>query len=298
MDIADQLEAAIPAPPRPAPPLDASVARGRRALARRRAAYAVGAVATALVIGGTAWAVSPGDGPGRSGGPGFAEQPSGSAAPRPQQPDDEADPGMPWRGEDAARRDRTGDLEIRPGWTVTRRIEQVDGPGTVGLELSKGERRQWYLFGDAMTISSLHAPEPGYSTFQGWIDVNVPLLEGPAAGPGQGDDEWPGVPRDDLVLFVPRFMSSERGLMPVDSSVTMVDEVFNPDLGESFAPPKDTGAAEVTKGTTHWYVVARLPDDYIAVPADVARTKYGVDDLGEFIEFARQRYAEGGGGLL
>jgi hypothetical protein len=313
-DIADQLDAAIGHAPPDGPALDQTLdqtldrtlALGRRALRRRRLAYGVGAVATALVIGGTAWAVSPGDSAAtRSEDPGFGDR---SANATPSQPtraadDDGADPAgeVPWVGPDAARLDRRGELEIRPGWTMVRRIDEVNGPGTVGLEVTKGDRRQWFLFGTGMTISSLHAPSEGYATFQEWVDINGPLIEGANGG---GDDDtdgagdWPGEPRDDLVRFVPRHVSSARGLVAVSDDVTVVDQVYNPEIGDSFAPPADTGAAEVRKGDRSFYVVARRPDDVIAVPTDVAARKYGIDDLEAFLDFARDRYAEGGGGLL
>lgn len=59
-DIADQLDAAIGAAPPAVPALEETLVLGRRALRRRRMAYAVGAATTALVVGGTAWAVAPG----------------------------------------------------------------------------------------------------------------------------------------------------------------------------------------------------------------------------------------------
>jgi hypothetical protein len=301
-DIADQLDAAIGHAPPDAPALDQTLdrtlARGRRALRRRRLVYGVGAVATALVIGGTAWVVSPGDSAAtRSEDPGFGER---SASAAPSQPTRSAAE-VPWVAPDAARLDRRGELEIRPGWTLVRRIDEVNGPGTVGLEVTKGDRRQWFLFGTGMTISSLHAPSEGYATFQEWVDINGPLIEGTDGGGDEDTDgagDWPGEPRDDLVRFVPRHVSSARGLVAVSDDVTVVDQVYNPEIGDSFAPPADTGAAEVRKGDRSFYVVARRPADVIAVPTDVAERKYGIDDLEAFLDFARDRYAEGGGGLL
>lgn len=302
-DIAEQLDAAIGVAPRPAPPLDRTLAEGRRALGRRRLAYAVGAVATTVVIGGTAWAVAPGDGsPSRSDTPGFTAPrtatPSSPPATRGQHSG--ITPLLQWPGEDAARLGRSGELEVRPGWTLTDRRDAINGPHTLAVEVSRGKHLQWYLFGTSMTISSLHAPSEGYATFQEWLDVNGPLIEGtPPGNEGHADaSDWPGEPRDDLVFFAPRFMDAAHGLLPASGDVVVVHQLYAPDLGASFAPPARSGIAEVRKDGETFYVVARRPADYIAVQADVARNRYGVTDLASFLAFAQERYAEGGGGLL
>lgn len=313
--IADQLDAAIGAAPSDGPALAPTLELGRRAVRRRRLAYVAGAVATALVIGGTAWAVSPGDAePRRSQDPGFAGGPSTSASVSPPAAtdagtDDGSDDGgsdsdRPWYGKDGARLDPEGRLEVRDGWTAITTIEEVNGPGTVGVEVAKGSRLQWFLFGKPMTIADLHAPSAGYTDFQEWIEVNGPNIEG--SRPGRNDDgdgpdaaeDWPGVPRDDLVRFAPKTMSSARGLVAVSDDVVVVDQVYNPDLGASFAPPEQSGVAQVRKDGLVWYVVARRPDDYIAVSASEVLEQYDVEDLADFIAFAQERYAEGGGGLL
>lgn len=298
-DIADQLDAAIGAAPSDAPALEPTLVLGRRALRRRRVAYGVGAAATALVIGGTAWAVSPGGtGASRSDGPGFDGQPSDSAAP-PTERADRSDSGLTWIGEDAARLDGPGQILVKPGWSVS---EDVAATGSWhAVEVEKGDRRQWFLFSTdgSMTISNLHAPAPGYDSFQDWVDVNAPFLDDHGgADRSEEVDAWPGVPRDDLVRWAPEQVSLTSGLLPAGDDVTIVAERHPIDLGASFAPPFDTSVAKVTEGSATWYVVARRPDQYIAVSADEARTKYDVADLDEFVDFARDRYAEGGGGLL
>ncbi|MDZ5619909.1 hypothetical protein SFC88_03675 [Nocardioides sp. HM23] len=292
-DIADQLDAAIGAAPTEAPGLASTLALGRRALRRRRLAYGVGAAATALVIGGTAWAVSPDDSsPNRSDDQGFVGEPSESSASdsEPEPPQDGArNAGMPWAGEDAARV-RSGQLDVRPGWQV---VDDLSAPGMVAVEVAKGDRRQWFLFGDAMTIASLRAPALGYDSFEEWVDVNAPLLEDQRTNGGtEKPGDWPGVPRDDLVV-----LEADDSLLPLDG-VTIVEQRRRPDLGDSFATAGDTSAvALVEKDGEQWYVLARrgpdIPEQYIAVPrAD------GGEDLDAFLELARQRYAEGGGGLL
>lgn len=288
-DIADTIDAAIPAAPPEAPALDDTLALGRRALRRRRMAYGVGAAATALVIGGTAWAMSPGDDATPRTEDDFAAVPS-DPAPSDQAPPADGDQGGPWRGADAARLGRAGKVEIRPGWTISEDISRAGRWWAV--EVKKGDRLQWFLFGRAVTISNLHAPMHGYDSFQEWVDVNAPLLaDAGSTGGDEGPGDWPGVPRDDLVAF------GDGEVLAALAGVTIVEQRPSPDVGESFATATDISAvAMVEKNGERWYVLARDidgPAQYIAVPE-----RKGGADLDAFLELARVRYAEGGGGLL
>jgi len=295
-DIADQIDAAIGAAPPDAPGLDATLALGRRALLRRRLAYGAGAAATVVVIGGTAWAVSPGnDAPSRSDGPGFVGQTTATTAEAPSTPPDPPRQ-IKWVGKQAAALDEAGRLQVKPGWHV---VEDVSGPGMTGAEIANGDRRQWFLFGEGMTIASLHAPQPGYDSFQDWVDVNAPLLESDDPG-GQGDgSEWPGVERDDLVRFSqPEVSLPEPGTLVPVHDTEILEQRPGADVGDSFAAPDDvTGVALVTSEGSRVFVLARLvdggPAQYIAVSASA-----DMDTIEEFLAFARERYAEGGGGLL
>lgn len=148
-DIAEQLDRAIGAAPSDGPALETTLASGRRALLRRRMAYGVGTAATALVIGGAAWAVSPGDSsPNGSGDTGFAERPGSDQ--------------FFTAGDDnaAAYHPVTGELLVRDGWSIVKRVEDpVTGPAptdfagrsiddSVGLVLTAGEdpgQDQWVL---------------------------------------------------------------------------------------------------------------------------------------------------------
>lgn len=288
-DIAEQLDAAIGPAPQDAPPLEPTLALGRRALRRRRTAYGVGAAAAALVIAGTAWAAAPGDDTRRTDGPDFSQEPSRSASADPtERADRPREPAVPWHGE-AARVDRAGRLEVRPGWKVT---QDLSTPEVVAVEVTKGDRRRWYLFGDAATFSP-DGTAPGYATFRAWVDVNIPILLDMKGGRDEKEPahDWPGVPRDDLV----RWTTDGSTLEPV-GDVELVEVRTPIDLGASFAAAEETAVAEVLLDGVRWYVVARRTGTepvYIAVFGDE-----GGQTLEEFVELARTKYAEGGGGLL
>lgn len=299
LDIAEEIDAAIGAPPPGGPAVESTLALGRRALLRQRMAYGAGAAACALVVAGAAWSVSAGDAGVRTDDPGFGGGVSGSASSAATDPADPTDPtrslldSPPWHGE-AARLDRQGRLEVKPGWAVT---QDLSTRAVTAVEVSKGPRRMWYLFGRGVTFSP-GGTAPGYASFQAWVDVNIPILQDmqdpPDAAPESG---WPGEVRDDLVRFAPRHVSC-CVLLPVDDSVRIVEERVNPDLPDSFATDADRSAvALVETDGERWYVLARdlpgSPAEFIAVH----RSDGGVT-LDVFLELAADRYAEGGGGLL
>lgn len=288
--IADKLDAAIGAAPPEAPALDTTLVLGRRALRRRRMAYGVGAAATALVIGGTTWALSPGDGHAPRTDDDFVAVPSdpapGDATDRTRTPP--PTPPVPWHGE-AARVDRQGRLEVKLGWRVTQDLSTL---GVTAVEVSNGDRKRWYLFGDRVVFSP-DGTAPGYASFRAWVDVNIPIILDMKSGRDTAtpDGDWPGVPRDDLVAF-----GGGEDLVAL-AGVAIVEQRPSPDVGPSFASANEISAvALVAKNGERWYVLARDvngPPQYIAVPE-----RKGGADLDAFLELARERYAEGGGGLL
>lgn len=105
-------------------------------------------------------------------------------------------------------------------------------------------------------------------------------------------DVWPGIPDLDLVRL------AEGSLLEPVEGVDLIRQVANPELGASWAAPSDpSAAAEVRVDGARYYVLARSSDggspEYIAV-----RAADGGPTLKAFLELARERYAEGGGGLL
>jgi len=105
------------------------------------------------------------------------------------------------------------------------------------------------------------------------------------------EDVWPGIPGMRLVRFVE---GSE--LVAVNDTVDLVRQVAQPDLGPAWAKPGDrSAAAEVVQDGVTYYVLIRgagQPQTIAVLQAD------GGPTLKAFLEFARERYLEGGGGLL
>jgi len=130
-------------------------------------------------------------------------------------------------------------------------------------------------------------------SFDSWVAEQSTMVEGdPSSGGDQGD--WPGIPDLDLV----RFVGSTERLEPV-AGVTILRQDAHVSVGDSFAGPNDqTAAAKVEAADgERYYVLARRitggAPQYIAVTeAD------GGPTLGSFLDLARTRYADNGGGLL
>lgn len=300
-NIADQIDAALGAAPPDVAPLDATLTLGRRALRRRRAAYVVGAAAAALVIGGTAWATAPGDeGPDRTEDPGFSGEVSDSTSPVPTQPVGGDGTAEPWVfGDEAAALMEDGTIVTKPGWEVVDTIEEPSGPNTVAVDVTNGEKHQWFLWSGAGTLHVPEAPDRDYASFGQWVTVNGPTMVADPGSDGDTGGALPGIERDDLVAFSPPQASSpEPGTLLPLHDTQIIEQRPGVDVGASFAAPGDvTGAALVASEGSRTFVLARRvdgdPAQYIAVNATRV-----MDTLDEFLEFARARYADGGGGLL
>ena len=190
-NIADQLDAAIGAAPSDAPGLDATLVLGRRALRRRRLAYAAGATAGAVVIGGTAWAVSPGDGGAASDRELQIGNTSTSSPTSDSEPpvDRRGDTAEPWAfGREAAALMEDGTLITKPGWEVVDLIEEPSGPNTVAVDVRNGDDRQWFLWSGAGTLHVPRAPDRDYASFDDWVTINGPTM---TTEPGSGRHRRP-----------------------------------------------------------------------------------------------------------
>jgi hypothetical protein len=304
-EIRDEVDRSIGEGP-PGVPVDDLLTRGHRALGRRRLLAGTGAtLAVVAIVGGGAVALG-GAGTQGSPAPRYAEQPSAS----PATPTSAPAPALRTPSQREANRalslplakfDDRGRLVLAPQVEVVRRIDDPFGsrsPGTsVALELEYRRVRYWFFLYQAPDRSHWETaymwPGDYDGSFASWVEEQRPNQEDdPSSGEGQG--EWPGIPDLDLVRFVG---SSER-LEPV-AGVTILRQRAHVFVGESFAGPNgQTAAAKVETGDgERYYVIARRVagggPQYIAVTeAD------GGPSLSSFLDLARSRYADNGGGLL
>ena len=194
-----------------------------------------------------------------------------------------------------------GTVHVRDGVDVVRVVDnpydrKPPAASAAVIYVAGGETHWWAGYVDAEgSGGSTDQPRMDTMTFQDWIVANAPIQGSGrcAACAGAGPDSWPGQTDVDLVRFA---QGSER-LVPVDG-VTMIEQRAHPDVGASFATGTDQSAvAEVSADGGRWYVLARRPageaPQYIAV-----RAADGGVTLDDFLDLARERYAEGGGGLL
>jgi hypothetical protein len=177
------------------------------------------------------------------------------------------------------------DQRARGGWSVA--VVYRDGRGPVIWWAGSADAD---LGGGSASIPAKYART---ESFTSWVDTQRPVTGDPSPTADPPGD-WPGITNLDLV----RFAAAGERLEPLDA-VTLLEQRPHPDLPASWAGDSDRSAvAEVEFEGTRYYVLAReLRGDpapqYIAVLA--AR---GGRTLDAFLALARDRYAEGGGGLL
>lgn len=287
---------------RPGVPVDESLTRGQRALVRRRFLAGTGATLAVVAIFGTTAVVAGGSAAHTSQVPGYSGRPGASPitpAPALRTPSQrEAQRAMK---RPLARFDDRGRLVLVPQTQLVRRVDNPfagSEPGkSVALELNYRHVRYWFALYQAPNRSA------GWSSFMwsgdydgsfaSWVGEQF-MVEESDPSPGGGQDEWPGIPDLELV----RFVGSTQRLEPV-AGVTILRLQAHVSVGKSFADSNDqTAAAKVEAADgERYYVLARRvtggAPQYIAVAeAD------GGPTLGNFLELARTRYANSGGGLL
>ena len=167
---------------------------------------------------------------------------------------------------------------------------------SVALIVRRGDVTTWSLeYVDEGGGAAAVGPAESDVSFEDWVAENSTIYAGkeakspssPTGGP------WPG----DADLQLVRFAPEVNRLVPFDA-VTMLRQRATPDVGDAFATAADQSAvAEVRFEGERWYVLARRlageAPQYIAVKA-----ADGGATLDDFLDLARERYAEGGGGLL
>ena len=250
---------------------------GHRALLRRRLASGFAAFAVVAALGGTAWALAPGDRPAATGtiiatDPSPAPSPTESASPEPWEP------GTPVRYVD-------GELQIRPGVVVHERIENPYGYApprmSDALDLTFKGKRMWVIAEHKNSGGSLSmsAPSNGWASFADYVADQVELAV-------PGDSGWP----DTLRL-------TDQGTVVASPGSEILQRSDDPALGESFAPAgTPTGAALVRAaedGVAYfvvWRVVGGELDVLTTPPDDVTGATFQ-----ELLSYARSQYASGEG---
>jgi hypothetical protein len=316
IDIRDAIERSIgEGPEQPAP--DLLLARGRRALLRRRLVEAGSAVAGgALVLtvtvlaahGTTDGAVPRPVDPASATATARANQPTGS----PSQPAVGAFPALdtppiPDRGigVDEAVSQQADGVHVSTAIRVLRFVDDPWGVRPRAWSIALVYRAQgvtyWYagylgrdFGGQATSIPAAQAGLPFGFWVQQQKEIYRPAGSGRPGGAATPDRGWPGL--TDLQLV--RFDGTSERLTPLDA-VTLLAQRAHPDLPDTWARSGDrSAAAEVRFEGERYYVLARAvagggAPQYIAVPAaDSGAT------LDDFITRARQRYGRDGGGLL
>ncbi|HWJ83021.1 MAG TPA: hypothetical protein VNS55_12355 [Nocardioides sp.] len=268
--IAEQLDAAPAPPPGALIATDALVRDGRRAQSRRRIVLGAGAAAAVLVLGGAAWALAPGGDGVATDHPSIADQPTTSTS----------DPVL--EGGLRAAYGPDGKLVIRDGWRVTQRIPNPMGfqepDRSVGLEVTRGEDRYWYLLtsreGGSGAISD--PAGKGFATLEEWV------VDQAAAN------------RPDPLMEALDLRPGGR-IVSYDDAVTVVAQRSGVDLGQRFGPAEDTTVAEVRFEGRRWFVTAldHVRGGFEIGPA--VDTPAAGTTLDSFIAYARDQYASGEG---
>lgn len=157
-------------------PVEQRIAAGRRLVVRRRLTTGAGVTAAALVLCGTAFALTGGGDPAPAPGRDLATSPTSSQDPA----DPPVDGGGPegdleW-GREAAYLGIDGRLQIKPGWTIAEQVDEPSGPGSVAVEVARAGDRQWFLWdgrgGEIVALGrpgEVGAPDPDYASFAGWV---------------------------------------------------------------------------------------------------------------------------------
>ncbi|MEP9363361.1 hypothetical protein ABLE68_10375 [Nocardioides sp. CN2-186] len=274
--------------------------RGHRALRRRRLASGAATLAVAVVAISTSAVLH--SGPSESTG-----VPLGPPASSPSQtPQDTEVDGVVLVPDPSMRRStpvvlaRDGSVHVWPDAQVTVAIpnpfERVAPSTSAAVIYLVDGKPHWYVgyYEPDQGGGGVMTPARDDVSFRDWV-LEQKAVQGSDRGTGGGTSsaEWPG--RVDLELV--RFAGQSARLEAQDG-VTLLQQRPHPQVGDSFAAADDLSAvAEVRYEGERYYVLARhLPGDapqYIAVSA-----AEGGSTLADFLDYARGRYAEGGGGLL
>ena len=254
-------------------PVSDRLEAGHRAVRRRRLAGTVVTVAVAAAVGVGAVAVL-GDG---------GHAPSQVATDR--------TPAVSWDEGELARYDDVGNLEIRPDATVLERIDSPYPPSagmdrSVALALDYQGEESWLLMswavhsdGEVVETGGGASPGGAAGSLAEWAAEQVRLTMTPTP---EDNDNAPG-----YLEF------GDDGRLVSSHDIEILDQVLDPGF-KDFVLQGEPSAAALLQGPDgkKWYVAIRDSGglDVIAVPF-----KTGGPTLGDFVAYARQRYASGEG---
>lgn len=284
MDIQLELDRAIgEGPPLPEPSV--RVAAGRAALRRRRRASGVTAVAVAVVLGGTAYAVSGDDGaPAKPDGKSLIATDGPAPIEGPALVDGiyEPGPGEPpvSDGELTRLLDDGRVVVLRERVEVVRLIN-LPSPRPEVSQVAAEVRYQGNRFFVAMQSPNggpwVNERYEGPLTLEAWAaEQTAEWLN--VAGSGKQTSEFVEVAADGSLTAVPPW--------------TIVEQRREIRFPDNFAPPgAPTWAAHLTSGGQTVFVVVRQEggNDPDVIPSEA---KPGITTLDEFLDWARQRYVD------
>lgn len=286
------------------PPIDDHgplIARGHAAVRRR---WLVEGGSLLLVAAGvTVIALLSTGGATKSASPGPAGTPTSAVAPTPE-PTVVPEAGVdlvtdPHLARGVVIELRTDGLHVSPGVRLPQTIDNpfdLDPPAaSFAAVYVQGGASYWYAgYVDESGSGSATMPVRDGMRFRDWVADQAPIM-GPGASGGEGTSgPWPGNPALKFVHFV----GDTEQLRPA-SDITILEQRAHPALPDSYASAADRSAvAEVEVEGVRWYVLARqIEGDPEPQFISVQAAKGGAT-LDDFLELARERYAEGGGGLL
>ena len=303
MDLAQELDRAIPAGP-PLPPPETRAARGRTALRRRRAAVAVatvGAVAAiavpiAVAAGGPA---TRGHDPAPPVSRPTMSEPSRSADRQPPRRERDPAASYPWRKGEVVAASPGDGLLLRPGTAVLHRqgpLYPDKATESVAVRVRFEGLEYWAACEWDAGGSTCQAGSPRDTFYSGWADFVAQatsgggMTNGPVGSPGKAG----GAARADPVVPADLpWLSSDlaAGEIRSVSPGRVLDQETGVPMPRSFAPPgTPTAAALVAEGDTRYLALFRGEEELVVVEA----TGHG-DTLEELLAWARQRYRSGEG---
>lgn len=258
--------------------LEETLRSGRRALRRRRAGVAAGALTVLVSLGTVSAVVADGSGPRTSGE--VVTEPTTSPT-----PSDAVSPASePWSRGEKVRYSAGGDLEVRPGVEVHEHIEDpydYQPPDrSDALDVTFRGQRSWLIIEQRRgeLLSSESTPSNGWASFADYV-----ADQGGATVERNG---WPATVR----------LSPEGSVVPADGA-EVLQRTDDPQLGDSFAPPgTPTGAALVRPAGEEqaYFVVWRVLDGTLDVlttpPFEVVGSTFP-----ELLSYARSQYVSGEG---